>query len=68
VPWVAAVAIGVIMVFVVPHVPHSPIACLARHQACDKGSQTGWMAWLCFVVPLAVACGIKMLPAGNRRP
>jgi hypothetical protein len=47
---------GVFSVLIVPHVPHSPIACVLSKSAhpCSSGHQLDWLMALVFIVPLGV--------------
>lgn len=50
------VAVGVSVILVMPHIPGSPIACLAvKGGACNKGHEETWLFGLVFILPLGVA-------------
>jgi hypothetical protein len=56
-PWktiIAAMAAGIGMVLVGPHVPGSPIACMNAHPACHTNAQMAWMCGLVLGVPLLI--------------
>ena len=54
---VIMLAVAAVAVLIVPHIPGSPIACLAVHakhgNPCAR--RQAWVIILCFAVPLAVA-------------
>ena len=55
---IAAVILGAaaVAVFAAPHVPGSPVACLAVPAGCRGATQLDWVFALAFVIPAALAC------------
>ena len=60
VPAVIMLGTAAFVIWVLPSVPHSPVACLAAHgkDPCT-GTQLDWLAGLAFVLPAALAVAYK---------
>ena len=67
VPAVIMLGTGAFVVWVLPSVPYSPVACLAAHgkDPCT-GTQLDWLVGLAFVLPAALAVAYKAR-RGDRR-
>jgi hypothetical protein len=64
---------AVVVIFVLPHVAHSPVACLRSAGGCTGGSQLDAVMAGAFVLPAAAAAGWRRLrgkpgAAANRPP
>jgi hypothetical protein len=62
----AGLAVAAVMNLIVPHIPHSPIACVdIRQGAGCTGSQMDWVGGLCMVAPLFTVLAVKKVKYRN---
>jgi hypothetical protein len=64
-PWLAAVAVAAFVIFVIPSVPGSPVACM-DHRSNPCAGHINAVIGLAFVLPLCVAVIIKMARGDKR--
>jgi hypothetical protein len=66
IPVAIALGVAAFSVFVLPKVPHSPVACLSHKATPCTGSHLDAVMWAAFVVPLIAAVLYKMRRGDKR--
>ena len=56
-----------LVVFVLPHVPHSPVAILAHPGRKPTTAETDWVMGLAFLLPLVLGAAYSEIRRRNRR-